>query len=184
MHEMEKKYDPLTQIVVRSDCNRNRNPHSGSGILFSRRAIQELLPFGNFSIWGMKEESADRRIGRLIRKIGSEECSSSAFLGILLLNDQRQKLMNGEFEGLQECPIMKCVERKCNQIVRPTRQIVFYHVGVVLRGGRSEFETRVRSAQKLWESPKELGVMNGEFDERMLCWQKEKLLKNDLFVLL
>jgi hypothetical protein len=188
MQEMEQKYDPLTEIVIQGDCVTNGAfyPQGGGGVLFSRRAIEELKPLGHFSIWGVREACPDQRLGRLMGRLNipRDRCSNSAFLGQPLEDDDRQRILQGNFRGLATCPAMNCVNRHCNEIVRPTRQLVFYHVGSGLSVLGDEFTARVKMATTLWNGPKELAVMERGDSERHLCWQSSALIPNASFVLL
>jgi hypothetical protein len=185
MIEMENKYDPLTQIIIRGDCIRHGRmyPQGGAGVLLSRRAIEVLLPLGNFSIWGFWEDSPDKRLGRLMEELDlqNDDCSSSVFLGESLSEEDLERVMNGQFKGLKECPKVRCVQRGCYERIGLTSQLVFYHVGNIWASERNEFEKRIQIAEKLWRGPKELAVFHDGGYGRELCWLNDKFVMNDLF---
>jgi hypothetical protein len=188
IREMETRYNPFTDVVIHGDCILNGAfyPQGGAGVLFSRRAIQKLMPLGNFSIWGLSDDCPDQRLGRLMAKleIPKDQCPSSAFLGQPFRNSDRQRVINNDFTGLRACPPMTCVNRRCDQIIRPTRQLVFYHVGNALGRDGDELARRMNMAKSLWTGPKELAVMQLGASGRLLCWQTGELTLNGTFVLL
>jgi hypothetical protein len=179
MVEMERKYNPLTDIVIHGDCIHNVlfYPQGGGGVLMSRRAVQKIVPFGNFSIWELDDDCPDKRLGRIMKKlkIPIKLCSSSAFLGQPLAHGDAVRLIDRNFAEFPPCPPMKCVNISCNSIVRPGGQLVFFHAGFLKVAPHEEFWFRVRMARNLFNAPNELAVMQVGGYAKVLCWRYDVL---------
>jgi hypothetical protein len=88
MRELDRRYDPLTDVVLRGDCIVSGFPflQGGAGYIVSRRALEVLVPYANYSIWAFWEDHDDKRLGHVMWDSGirASECGSSAFTGMPL----------------------------------------------------------------------------------------------------
>jgi hypothetical protein len=174
IREMERTHDPLTEFVIRGDCMYHgpTYPQGGAGVLFSRHAIERLIPMSHYSIWGFWEDCPDQRLGRVLEAMGIDAgiCSSSAFLGTCLDLRDLARLREGNFSGLSQCPEPVPDQRECRGFVAPMRQNIFFHIGPVGDYERMPVEGRMALARKLWGAPEQAALHQiGRYDKR-ICW--------------
>jgi hypothetical protein len=135
IREMERMHDPLTEFVMRGDCIRNgaTYPQGGAGVLFSRHAIERLIPMSHYSVWSTSADDPDQRLGRVVEAMGIDPgiCSSSAFLGQPLDLPDLERVRSGNFAGLSQCPERVRTFSRCRGFVTPITQYVFFHIGAV-----------------------------------------------------
>jgi hypothetical protein len=179
MREQESKYDPLQDVVIRGDCIMNGlvYPAGGSGIVLSRRAVEQLAQFGNYSVWGGSEDTRDKRVGRVMSEIfsGISWSTSTAFLGSRLDDQFGQYLRNGNFSTLPDCPDPETfLQNECQRFLASTRQIVFSHIGPMFDNGPGWLKKRFAIAHHLWDASPELAFWPSEFLTKGLCWLKGK----------
>jgi hypothetical protein len=152
MGEIEKGHDALTEFVIRGECivNGPLYPQGGSGVLFSRHAVERLIPLSRYSIWGFWEDCPDKRLGRLTAVLGIDggECASSAFLGSLLDLRTIARIDARDFAALSPCPRERTRVGRCKSLVSPVNRYVFFHLGNV--EGYNNLSQRMEFARKLW----------------------------------
>jgi hypothetical protein len=151
LRALESKYDPRRDVVIRGDCIVNGPAYSqgGSGMLLSRRAVEEFAPMGNYTIWevGRTCDHDDKKFGALMYHLGinAGAHASSAFVGYNFRDEWR--FSEGNWTGLPLCPNVTTLSQDgCKKFVAPLSQIVFFHM--------SPFSlTSVRKAQMIWRAP-------------------------------
>jgi hypothetical protein len=177
MRELDERYDPLTEVVIRGDCIVTSQVYlqGGAGWVFSRRALEMIVPKANYSVWGFWEEFDDVRMGHLFQDLGIEVglCASSAFLGTRLEDVDVLAAQTGNWTGLPACPDPNVLEQfQCAKFVAPTSQLVFYHVGKGGDGITEAFELRRLSAEHLWFAPPEISFWHDNGYQAHLCYRK------------
>jgi hypothetical protein len=169
---LARLYDPLRDFVVRGECIKYGvvYPQGGSGIVFSRRAIEMMEPFANFSIWGFWEKYPDRRVGVVIGKVHRDvgSCASSAFLGSFLPRGNFSMLKTGNFSGLEPCPPSQH-GRECRVGSAPVNQVVFFHIGTVFENGPGFLKERLEYAKNLWSAPSDVWYWAPSPEAKALC---------------
>lgn len=173
---MESKHDPLRDVVIRSDCivNGPVYPQGGGGMILSRRAVEQLAPFGNYSIWEIWQDSPDMRIGHVMNHVfsGTSWYTSTAVLGCSLdeLDFERARVAN--FTGLPACPDPSTLSNEdCMRFVAPLRQLVFVHIGRAFHNGAGWLKERYEIAQNLWNAPPEVSFWPSGLYSKSLCWR-------------
>jgi hypothetical protein len=163
MAELNQKYDPLKEVVIRGDCVRKGPsfPQGGSGMLISRAALERIVPVGRFAFWELDDTFEDVVFGCILwhLKIDSYNCSSSAFLGFQFQFWEWAWIMNNDFRHLTECPgKSKLRQKRCNRFLLSTNQLVFFHTGKNESGANEPFEKRMAIARNLWNAPPSVAV--------------------------
>jgi hypothetical protein len=177
MSELDRKHDPIRDVVVRGDCivNGPVYPQGGGGFVISRRAVERLVPFGNYAIWGFWQACQDVRIGQVMNQVfsGTSWYTSTAFLGCQLNELDFESAQNRHFTGLPTCPnAMQFSQKHCRRFVAPVRQLVFFHIGPAFHNGPGWLEKRVAIAHNLWSAPPQVSFWPDGDSSKKLCWQE------------
>jgi hypothetical protein len=175
MRELDRKYDPINEVAVRGDCiiNGPVYPQGGSGVVLSRRAVECLSFYGNYSLWGFWLGGKDLRLGRVMNEIflGTSWYTSTAFMGHMLLPDYFRRLQKANFTVLAKCPEPETLPQSgCRRFVSSLRQIVFFHVGQVFENGPGWLKERLKLAETLWNAPPQVGFWPAERYRKYFCW--------------
>jgi hypothetical protein len=178
MRELHRKHDPLKDVVVRGDCINSglSYPQGGSGVVLSRRAVEDLAPLGNHSIWDFWEECPDMRLGHVMYELWSNtgRHASTAFLGQPFGALDFDKVRNKNFTELPSCPQSSGAKNEsCPSWAVPAHQLVFFHTGRVMENGPGMLTKRLEIAQILWKAPPDIGVWVDGGYSRSLCRKHE-----------
>jgi hypothetical protein len=146
IRELERRYDPLEDVVVRGDCivNGPIYPSGGPGSIFSRAAVQKLASYGNFSIWEIPYGVDDQKFALVLLEAGIDPggTASSAFFEYF---DEIDNWTNSTVKEI--CPLVESLGNLgCHKFVAPLNQIVFFH------GGKYPFEQRFERVKKIWSA--------------------------------
>jgi hypothetical protein len=157
MDELDRRYDGLTEIVVRGDCIVDGSVflQGGAGYVLSRRALEVLAPLANYSVWGFWEEHDDRRLGHVMADVGMRagDWGSSAFTGLPLSDQDCEMVEAANWTGLPVCPNQTIFTGEaCPRYVAPASQIVFHHPGRC-RGRETSYMKLVATLKNLWAQP-------------------------------
>jgi hypothetical protein len=177
MSALDRKYDPIHDVVVRGDCIMNGPvyPQGGSGVILSRRAVEQLAPLANYSIWGFWEGCPDQRLGHVMNKVfsGTSWYTSTAFLGQPLEGLNFESARSGIFTKLPSCPDpAKFSHEGCQRFLAPVRQIVFYHVGTSFHNEAGWLKERFAIAHNLWKAPPQVSFWPSGSYMKTLCWRE------------
>jgi hypothetical protein len=185
MRELERRYDPLKEFVIRSDCVvfGPVYPQGGAGMLISRRALEVIAPMAHRAIWELKGIWDDQRMGFLLRdlKWPAGECSSSAFLDYSFSKSDWARVEINNFSGLPECQATKSWVSGCRRFLLSVRQLVFFHTGKDSNRRQATFETRMRMATNLWKSPPEVAVRRSTSNGAHLCYWRNATSAGSFF---
>jgi hypothetical protein len=178
MNELSQKFDPLHEVIVRGDCiiNGPVYPQGGSGVVLSRQAVEQLAPFGNYSIWGFWEGCPDMRLGRLMNKIfhGTAWYTSTAFLGSSLDGSDFSRIYRGNFSGLPHCPDPTTFSQiGCRRFLAPLQQVVFFHIGPLFHNGPGWLKQRLAIAHNLWSAQPEVSFWPSGRHSKRFCWREK-----------
>jgi hypothetical protein len=147
IRELQRRYDPKKDVVVRGHCVRYgavMYPQGGSGAIFSR-AASALLARDHELMVSRWAESEDITLGVYMRTKGISVplTADPHFLGIGWRNvDRFNKVVNRPEQG---CPVPQSNRTDCERIfVSPLRKIVFYHSATNEEGMDGHFQVAKR----------------------------------------
>jgi hypothetical protein len=173
--QLNSMYDPLRDVVVKGDCivNGPVYPQGGAGVVLSRRAVELLEVWGDYSVWGFFHDEPDKRQGVILEKILPEigTLSSTAFLGCSFSEHEIWMLQQQNFSDLEPCPDVQPWQpgRGCREMTAPTRQIVFFHIGKVFHNGPGYLMERWQIANNLWTAPPDVAFRSTGRTNKGLC---------------
>jgi hypothetical protein len=176
MRELDRRYDPLTDVVLRGDCVAPGFPYlqGGSGYILSRRALEVLVPYARYSIWGFWEDHDDQRLGHVMGRlrIHAYPCGSSAFIGIRVRDEDWERITQGNWAGMITCPMQMVMGKPCPRFVAPVSQIVFHHAGRVPEWDTIGYRGMMALLRNLWAQP-HVGFWRTGREKTVLCeWNR------------
>jgi hypothetical protein len=157
MQALDRKFNPLRQAVLRGDCIVCGFPflQGGAGVIFSRYALEVLVPYAHYGIWDFWEEQDDRRLGHVMWDIGMRAApmGSSAFTGISIIEEDWRRIESGNWSGMPVCPSEAAQAKDgCPRFVAPVSQIVFQHASPLMKW-ESSLAKVVERLKNLWAQP-------------------------------
>jgi hypothetical protein len=155
MLALERRWNPLEDIVIRGDCIVNGPIYlqGGAGSVFSRAAVRQLAPLGNYTVWGIWQEHDDQRLGRTIDQANIDivYTSSSAFWSCDWGDEKFRGLETGNYSDLDvqnPCPKISELDRNgCRKYLAPINQVVFFHTKY------TNFDQRMQMTKNVWNAP-------------------------------
>jgi hypothetical protein len=134
INDLERAHDPVTEVVIRGNCVaapwvRYRFVHGGSGFLFSRAAVESLLPMAE-QLMGYPDlddvvlTRASYSLGHTPRTITSDR-----FIGMTLTQADKNVTLARQYDRIAKCRPTDwgLARRGCRTFRTPVRKVVFFH---------------------------------------------------------
>ncbi|KAH0791692.1 hypothetical protein GPJ56_004378 [Histomonas meleagridis] len=131
---IEKKYDPLKDVVIKGCCIRHIDYlgflQGGAGYFYSRRAVELMLPMYEEIIFNCKRAEDvchDEFIFRL--NLSMKNATSYAFSGHPFPKSDLDRIKKNDFNDLKQCPEEQHPTRhdQCPMYHCPINKLVFLH---------------------------------------------------------
>lgn len=129
---LESKYNPLKEKVILGNCLINSIYtflQGGSGYIFSRKAVEEMLPHFK-TVIDECNEPEDVLHNRFLEFLGISlsEASSEHMIGHSFLYSDSSRIYRNDFSGIHKCPVPTNVSKnQCRKFHSPVNQLIFLH---------------------------------------------------------
>ena len=130
--QLESKYNPLKEKVILGNCLIDRIYsflQGGSGYIFSRKAVKEMLPHFKAVIdeCNVPEDVLHNRFLEFLG-ISLSKASSEHMIGHSFFNDDYSRIYKNDFSGIIKCPKpIKVSKNQCRKFHSPVNQLLILH---------------------------------------------------------